>query len=64
MVFESCWMSIPLSFAWQTKVTLYYLKTKKTFLTKTRDQIAEGDFEHSKKKEKPILTCLHKKLMN
>ena len=40
------------------------VEDRETYLTKTRDQIAEGDYELAKGKEKTILTRLHRKLMN
>ena len=40
------------------------VEDRETYLTKTRDQIAERDYELAKGKEKTILTRLHRKLMN
>ena len=40
------------------------VEDRETYLTKTRDQIAEGYYELAKGKEKTILTRLHRKLMN
>ena len=40
------------------------VEDKENYLTKTRDQIAEGEYELAKGKEKTILTRLHGKLMN
>ena len=40
------------------------VEDRETYLMKTQDQISEGDYELTKKKEKTILRRLHKRLMD
>ena len=47
-----------------TMMSTTLVEDRETYLMKTRDQIAEGDYELAKGKEKTILTRLHRKLMN
>ena len=46
------------------KEVMVHMEDKESYLMKTKDQIAEGEYELVKGKDNTILTCLHRKLMN